>query len=41
MNKMVDVDEQKWDKFRKWCVMHNTTIKDEMDKFLTNKVGGN
>lgn len=34
MNKLVDVDNKKWKNFGKWCVMHDTTIKNEIDKFL-------
>ena len=30
----MDVDPKKWDKFRKWCVANNTTIRKEIDRFL-------
>ncbi len=36
--KMIDVDEKKWKAFGKWCVNHDTTMKEEIDKFL-NKFG--
>lgn len=37
--KSINVNEQKWDAFRKWCVNNNTTIKVEIDKFLNQFVG--
>jgi hypothetical protein len=34
MNKMIDVDNNKWEAFGIWCYTHKTTIKKELDKFL-------
>ena len=39
MKKMIDVDKKKWTVFRKYCLDHDKTVKDEIDKFL-NKYGG-
>lgn len=33
-NKLIDVDNIKWKQFGKWCAVHDTTIKAELDKFL-------
>lgn len=40
MNKQIIVDEKKWELFKKWCINHDTTIKDELDKFITKVLEG-
>jgi len=35
MIKAVDVDKDKWKKFKKWCFDNDSTIKTEIDKFLS------
>jgi len=32
--KAINVDEKKWDTFKKWCVNNDTTIQKQIDKFL-------
>lgn len=38
MNKQINVDDEKWKKFGKWCVNNDTTITKELDKFLTRAI---
>lgn len=33
--KLIDVDELKWNRFKKWCVLNDTTMKDKLDEYLT------
>ena len=34
MHKALDVNNEKWKVFKKWCAIHDTTIKEQIDKFL-------
>lgn len=33
--KAIDVDAKKWDKFRKKCVVNDTTLKAKLDEMIT------
>ena len=37
--KIFYIDDEKWKLFRKWCVNHDTTIKKELDDFITKRIG--
>ena len=38
--KMMDVDKDKWNAFKKWCANNDTTMKAEIDKFLNKFIKG-
>ena len=38
--KLIEVNEKKWNAFRKYCVNNDTTMRAEMDRMLNRFVRG-
>jgi len=40
-NKMIEIDEVLWNKFKKKCINNDTTIRKKLSELINQYVGGN